>query len=60
MLTALYDREALHRLHHERSGQPPAFTRFLRTLDLEAVLGEEMALEVQQQHGLREKRRAKA
>lgn len=59
VLTALYDREALQRIHRERPGQPPAFTRFLRTLDLVAVLGEEIAPHVRRQYGLREKRRAR-
>jgi hypothetical protein len=54
VLTALYDREALQRLHRERSGQPPSFTSFLRTVDLAAVVGEELAPYVRRQHGLRE------
>ena len=59
VLTALYDREALQRFHRERPGQLPAFTHFLRTVDLVAVLGEDMVPHVRRQYGLREKRRAK-
>lgn len=59
VLTALYDREVLQRLHRERSGQPLSFTIFLRTLDLVAIVGLELALHVRRQHGLREKCRAK-
>ncbi|WNZ59549.1 hypothetical protein QEG98_26265 [Myxococcus sp. MxC21-1] len=58
VLTALYDREVLQSLHRQRPRQPPTFTSFLRNLDLAAVVGEEIALHVRQQHRLREKRRA--
>jgi hypothetical protein len=58
VLTALYDREALQRLYCARPGQPPSFTNFLRTVDLAAIVGEEMAPHVRRQHGLHEKRRA--
>ncbi len=51
VLTALYDREVLQCLHRERSGQPLSFTIFLRTLDLVAVVGEEVAPHVRRQHG---------
>ncbi|MFE8599851.1 hypothetical protein [Archangium violaceum] len=52
VLTALYDREVLQRLHRERPGPPPSFTSFLRTVDLAAIVGEEMAPRVRRQHGL--------
>lgn len=52
VLTALYDREVLRRLHCARPGQPPSFTSFLRTLDLVAIVGQELAPQVRRQHGL--------
>lgn len=59
VLTALYDREVLQLFHRARPGQPPFFTRFLRTVDFAAVVGEDMVPHVRRQYGLREKRRAK-
>jgi hypothetical protein len=52
VLTALYDREVLQRLHRERPGPPPSFTSYLRTVDLAAIVGEELAPHVRRQHGL--------
>ncbi|OJH38262.1 hypothetical protein [Cystobacter ferrugineus] len=52
VLTALYDREVLHCLHRARPGQTPSFTSFLLTVDLAAVVGQEVAPHVLRQHGL--------
>ena len=52
VLTALYDRDALQRLHRERPGPPPSFESLLRTVDLVAVIGEEVAPHVRRKHGL--------
>jgi hypothetical protein len=52
VLTALYDREVLLRLRRSRLGPPPSFEKFLRTQDIEAIVGQHLAPDVRRRHGL--------
>lgn len=52
VLTALYDREVLLRLRRSRPGPPPSFEKFLRTQDIEAIVGQQLAPDVRRRHGL--------